>query len=370
MEVHRSYCPTGKYLLKVIFNKGILVLVAQKDIEMMKLNENNCLDLPVFFTIEGLRKSIGVKKKYFYKVLYCRDTQYKILEIPKRNGVDVRELNAPVLPLKSIQRWILENILYKIPVEECVNGFVPGKSIVSNAYPHLKSKYIVKMDIVDFFPSIQFGVIKKYFYEIGYSNKIANALASLCTFDYHLPQGAPTSPYLANLICFEMDRRIKKLCLKHNLKYTRYADDITISGDSKVFWIKDVVEKIVNSYNFEINREKTVLLKPGDRKRVTGIIVNEKLSVPKNMVRELRKNIYFIQRYGINSHLDRIQFKGLHQEYISKLYGIVSFIKMVDLEKGLFFKSLLDDIFNSKSIDINSNIDFELGEIDWEIFDD
>ena len=337
---------------------------------MIKLNENNCLGLPVFFTIEGLRKNIGVKKKYFYKVLYCRERQYKKLEIHKRNGGDVRKLNAPVLPLKSIQRWILENILYNIPIEKCVNGFVPGKSIVTNAYPHLKSKYIVKMDIVDFFPSIQFGVIKKFFYEIGYSNSIANALASLCTFEYHLPQGAPTSPYLANLICFEMDRRIKKLCSKYNLKYTRYADDITISGDSKVFWIKDVVEKIVNNYHFEINREKTVLLKPGDRKRVTGIIVNEKLSVPKNMVRELRKNIFFIQKYGLESHLDRIQFKGLNQEYIAKLYGIVSFIKMVDLEKGMFFKSLLDDIFNPMSIEINGDMDFELGEIDWEIFDD
>ena len=130
---------------------------------MIKLNENNCLGLPVFFTIEGLRKNIGVKKKYFYKVLYCRERQYKKLEIPKRNGGDVRKLNAPVLPLKSIQRWILENILYNIPIEKCVNGFVPGKSIVTNAYPHLKSKSIVKMDIVDFFPSIQFGVIKKFF---------------------------------------------------------------------------------------------------------------------------------------------------------------------------------------------------------------
>ena len=137
-----------------------------------------------------------------------------------------------------------------------------------------------------------------------------------------------------------------------------------------MFWIKDVVEKIVNNYHFEINREKTVLLKPGDRKRVTGIIVNEKLSVPKNMVRELRKNIFFIQKYGLESHLDRIQFKGLNQEYIAKLYGIVSFIKMVDLEKGMFFKSLLDDIFNPMSIEINGDMDFELGEIDWEIFDD
>lgn len=244
---------------------------------MVKLNENNCLGLPVFLTLECLRQNLNVKKKYFYKALYCSDRLYKSIEVPKRNGRGVRQINAPVLPLKSIQRWILENILYKIPTDNCVNGFVPEKSIVSNASPHLNSKYIVKMDIVDFFPSIKFGVIKKYFSKLGYSKGIANALASLCIFENHLPQGAPTSPYLANLVCADMDNRIKKLCLKYNLKYTRYADDITISGNNNVFWVKNVVEKILNSYRFEINRDKTVLLKPGDRKRVTGIIVNEKI---------------------------------------------------------------------------------------------
>lgn len=337
---------------------------------MVKLNENSCLGLPVFLTLEGLRQNLNVKKKYFYKALYCSDRLYKSIEVPKRNGRGVRQINAPVLPLKSMQRWILENILYKIPTDNCVNGFVPEKSIVSNASPHLNSKYIVKMDIVDFFPSIKFGVIKKYFSKLGYSKDIANALASLCIFENHLPQGAPTSPYLANLVCADMDNRIKKLCLKYNLKYTRYADDITISGNNNVFWVKNVVEKILNSYRFEINRSKTVLLKPGDRKRVTGIIVNEKLSVPKDVIRELRKNIYYIKKYGLHSHLERINFEGVELEYLSKLYGIVSFIKMVDLEKGKFFKSVLDTIFNQNSIDIDTGVDIELNDIEWKILDD
>lgn len=221
-----------------------------------------------------------------------------------------------------------------------------------------------------FFPSIKFGVIKKYFSKLGYSKDIANALASLCIFENHLPQGAPTSPYLANLVCADMDNRIKKLCLKYNLKYTRYADDITISGNNNVFWVKNVVEKILNSYRFEINRDKTVLLKPGDRKRVTGIIVNEKISVQKDVIRELRKNIYYIKKYGLHSHLERINFEGVELEYLSKLYGIVSFIKMVDLEKGKFFKSVLDTIFNQNSIDIDTGVDIELNDIEWKILDD
>ena len=308
----------------------------------IKMNYIFFRDLPVFLTLEGLRSNLNVNKKFFYKVLFKNNAQYKRIEIPKRNGTELRLLDVPSMPLKRIQRSILEKILYNIPVKSYVNGFVPGKSIVSNAAPHIRSKYILKMDIQDFFPSIHFGMVRNYFYKIGYPIVISNALASLCCYNKHLPQGAPSSPYLANLICGEMDQRIQCLCKKHNLSYTRYADDITISGSSNVFWIKNIVKKIVESYSFKINEKKTLFIKPGERKRVTGLIVNEKLSIQKGVIRELRKNIYYIKKFGLEEHLKHIEFKGTKTHYIEKLYGIVSFIKMVDLEKGLYYKLLLD----------------------------
>ncbi len=360
----QPHCPTGKGFYKVK-----LVLVTQKRFNMIKFDKIISLDIPVFLTLEALRKNIDIDKKYFYRTLFYRNSLYKSIQILKKNGSDYRQINAPILPLKRIQRWILENILYKIPIEDCAHGFVRGKSIITNAYPHVNSKYILKMDIVDFFPSIHFGLIKKFFYDLGYSNTIACALANLCTFNSQLPQGAPTSPYLANIICIEMDKRIQGLCKKNRLKYTRYADDITISGNSNVFWIKDIVEKIVNCYGFQINQNKTVVIKPGDRKKVTGIIVNEKLSVPKSIVRKLRQDIYYIKTFDLESHMERISFTGTKQQYISQLYGVASFIKMVDIDKGLYFISTLDSIFKPFSPSI-AEVDLELDDYFDNLFND
>lgn len=335
----------------------------------MKMNYNFLKDLPVFLTLEDLRNNINVEKKFFYKVLFNRKAQYKMIKIPKRNCEQMRILDVPSLPLKRVQRWILENILYTIPVKSYVHGFVPGRSIVTNAFPHLKAKYILKMDIKDYFPSIHFGIVKKFFCKIGYPLDIANALASICCYNSHLPQGAPTSPYLANLICEGMDIRIQGLCQKHNLIYTRYADDITISGSSNVFWIKNIIKKIVESYSFQINEEKTLVVKPGERKRVTGIIVNEKLSIPKGTIRELRKNIYYIKKFGIEDHLKRIDYDGVSIQYISRLYGIISFIKMIDLEKGLYYRVLLDSALSKKSTSEYNSSSISL-DIDWSTFDE
>ncbi|MCK1235663.1 retron St85 family RNA-directed DNA polymerase [Streptococcus uberis] len=303
---------------------------------MSQLEESKIFDVPVFCSLEELREKIGTKKTFFYKVLYSNDKLYKEITIPKRKGGN-RVLNVPTTALKVMQRWILDNILYQVQPDPSATGFIPTKSIVLNASVHLRKKYILKMDIKDFFPTIDFHKVRNLFIEIGYNLEVSTALANICIFQNQLPQGAPTSPYLANLVCRELDKRIYNLCRKYRLTYTRYADDITISGNSKIFWIKGIVEEIICSYQFTLNDEKTVFLKPGDRKRVTGIIVNEKLSVPRSVTRNLRKEIYFIKKYGLEEHLEKYNFKGSKERYISHLYGLASYIKMVELTKGIFF---------------------------------
>ena len=337
---------------------------------MNQIKKDVKIDIPDFNSLEDLRKKIGINKKYFYKILYSSDRFYKQITIPKRNGGE-RVLNVPDLALKGMQRWILENILYKVKSEPSATGFMPTKSIILNAIPHLRKKYILKMDIKDFFPSITFRKVRSIFLELGYNLKISNALANICTFQNQLPQGAPTSPYLANLICRQMDKRILGLCNIFKLSYTRYADDITISGNSKVYWIKHDVEKIVNSYQFSLNNEKTIFLNPGDRKRVTGIIVNEKLSVPRSITRKLRQEIFFIKKFGIDGHLKMIKFDGLREEYIAHLYGVASYIKMVELNKGIFFINQLNSILNnSDTTETEISFDLNIPPIEWTIFDD
>lgn len=337
---------------------------------MSQLEESEKLDIPVFCNLEELRKKIGINKKFFYKVLYSNDRLYKEITIPKRNSGS-RVLNVPNTALKGMQRWILDNILYKVQSEPSATGFIPMKSIVLNASVHLRKKYILKMDIKDFFPSIDFRKVRSLFFELGYNKDVATALANICVFRDQLPQGAPTSPYLANLVCRELDKRIYYLCRKYRLSYTRYADDITISGNSKIFRIKGTVEKIILSYQFSLNNEKTIFLKPGDRKRVTGIIVNEKLSVPRSITRNLRKEIYFIKKFGLEEHLDKNSFTGSKEQYIAHLYGIASYIKMVELTKGMFFINQLNSIFSrKKQSETERNFYIEFEPIEWTIFDE
>ena len=336
-----------------------------------KLN-STVLNVDSITSLEELRKKMGVNKKYFYKVLFSHDKFYREIEIPKRKSGKFRKLSVPSMALKNMQRWILDNILYEVDVNEKAMGFVPSRSIITNAYNHLAKKYILKLDIKDFFPSIGFGRVLSTFKKLNFPSEVSSALANICIYKNELPQGAPTSPYLANLVCRKMDSRIQGLCKKHGLNYTRYADDITISGDRRVFWVEKEVEKIINSYHFFLNKEKTVRLKPGDCKRVTGIVVNEKISVPKNLKRGLRQSIYYIEKKGLDDHLKRIQFKESSDQYIKYLYGVASFIRMVEIEKGIEFIEQLNTLFNQ-----NQEVEYQISEdellsfdhIDWSLLD-
>lgn len=331
-------------------------------------NEN----IPVFSSLEDLRKKMGISTAFFYKAIFASDFFYKEILIPKRKVGKFRTLKVPPVFLKNMQRWILDNILYFISCHRNATGFIPNKSIVDNALVHVRKKYILKMDIEDFFPSINFYLVREVFIKMHYSKVISNALASLCICEGQLPQGAPTSPYIANLVFIDIDIRISQLCLKHNLNYSRYADDITISGSSNIFWVRKVVEKILSEKKFKVNKDKTVIIKPGDKKQVTGLIVNDQLSVPKSTIRELRKNIYYIKEFGIDSHLNKIKYEYAKEKYIDSLYGTASFIKMISPEKGINFFNELNSIFrrgnqyNSEQIE-PSFIDFS--ETQWTVFE-
>ena len=175
-------------------------------------------DLPVIFDRQHLSLLLGLDEQYLNSVVYGADCHYRTFYIRKKSG-GVRELSAPHYTLKYVQDWIYQNILKNIKVNYCAHGFRPKKSILTNAKVHVNNRFLLKIDMKDFFPSIDINKVVNIFRSLGYSNHVSFYLASICCVNGHLPQGAPTSPSLANIICEKMDKRMKGLADKLGCKY-------------------------------------------------------------------------------------------------------------------------------------------------------
>ncbi|WP_223179026.1 retron St85 family RNA-directed DNA polymerase [Paenibacillus sp. B2(2019)] len=296
--------------------------------------------VPIIFDMQHLRRLLKLTESDFKRLYYARDLQYRTIEIPKNNGSGTRTLSLPSIDLKYIQRWILDNILYNVHVHEYAIGFVTGKSTVLNASHHINQEYVLKMDIKDFFPTISGGRVYGLFKCLGYSSSVALTLTNFCIYQNSLPQGAPTSPYISNLVCRKLDQRLELLSRKRKLKYTRYADDMTISGGRKIKKTIPYVKQIIEEEGFRCNESKTKLIYKSNRQQITGIVVNEKLSIPKSMFKSLRQEIYYMKKFGVSSHLDK---KGLkHKSHVKEHYfGLANYIMKVDREKG---KQILNDL--------------------------
>ncbi len=255
-----------------------------------------------------------------------------------------REITAPSRKLKLRQRWILDEILEKEPVGACCHGFVKGRSIVTNAGEHIGKKQILVMDIKDFFPSIKELQILKIFRDMGYSASAAARLADICCYEGELPQGAPTSPYLANLRCRELDSRLEEIALQYGLTYTRYADDMTFSGDRELDFLTLLVERELVQYGFASNCVKTRIYRENDRKIVTGLLVKEDgLRIPKQFKRKLKQEIYYCKRFGVSTHLQNTG-GAAYVNFREYLYGKAYYIKMVEPREGEMYLRQLDSI--------------------------
>lgn len=230
--------------------------------------------------------------------------------------------------LKIIQRWILDNILNNIPVSPYAKGFVKDRSIKDSARFHRKQPKVLSLDISDFFGSINTPKVNNLFFECGYSKRLCYFLTRLCTHSGALPQGAPTSPAISNIIFHESDLKIARYCSERSIRYTRYADDMTFSGDFPVGDLIDFVKKTIKSNQLKLNEEKTRLMKQHERQEVTGIVVNKKLQAPRPLRRKLRQEVHYIERFGIEAHLARLN--ETRSNYINHLRGIANFILYIN----------------------------------------
>ena len=298
--------------------------------------------LPVIFDIKHFTLLIGINPIELTKMIFADHLFYKEQKVPKKSG-GVRQLFMPAIQLKYIQRWILDNILSNIIISEYATGFCKNKSIKTNAKSHLGKECVLNMDIKDFFPSIKYETIFKIFAYYGYTKEVSYILAKLCTYKGSLPQGSPASPYLSNIACLKLDKRLSKLAEAYNADYSRYADDITFSGNKNVKDCQSFITKIVNDENFEINEKKSRFAYKNQRQEVTGLIVNDgEIRVNKNYKRKVYQEIYYCTKFGVSSHMKKIKCdKAFYKEY---LYGKAFFINMIERNEGIKLFALLDKI--------------------------
>lgn len=323
-------------------DRGLDIDLSRKYIKYIKpLLGNN---VPIVFDFVHLAKLLGRKTDYLASVVNSSNSHYREFKIKKRNG-GFRDISVPYPALLEMQYWIYNNILLKIPIHSCSHGFARKKSIITNAKLHLKQEHLLKLDLTDFFPSISIARVIKVFKNLGYTTNVSYYLASICSLENALPQGAPTSPYLSNIITHDLDNRLIKFAKKLNLKYTRYADDLTFSGHDIPAKYIEYISAIISSEGFTVNNLKTRLYKEGGKRIVTGIsVADEKMKVPREYKRKVRKEIHFIQKYGLYSHITKSRIKIPY--YLESMIGKLNFWKSVEpdskyvLEKIQYLKEL------------------------------
>lgn len=316
--------------------------------------------LPVLSGHEDLEELLGLADEKALSALLRpgtkRGSAYVEFEVPKATG-GTRRIAAPRKPLRTAQRTILEKILAKVPVHDAAHGFVSGRSTVTNARAHLEASVVVKMDLVDFFPSIHYRRVVGLFESLGYPTEVAEPLAGLCTYRPTLddgsmvwpglvPQGAPTSPAVTNLICRRLDARLRALASKMGATYTRYADDLTFSfaeeperraesleakdgaheptkrsSLGRFFWW---VDQICQQEGFTENTKKRRVLRRSSRQLVTGIVVNEHLAIPRRERRRFRAILANVKKNGMEA-----EARG-NSDFEAYLHGYVAYVHMVD----------------------------------------
>lgn len=304
-------------------------------------------------------------------ILYHKKNNYKQFMIKKKNG-DFRLIYAPEKGLAILQKKLLPILEYFYRPKKSAHGFIKGKSIYTNAKKHIKKKYVVNIDLENYFGTVTFarvyGIFKSH--PFNFSHPAASVLSKLCTHNGFLPQGACTSPIIANLVSVSLDKQLTKLANKRNITYTRYADDITFSfNENRVndfitvdsdgaFQLSEIVTSIVINSGFTINHSKFRVQKNNVCQKVTGLVVNNKVNVDRNYIRVTRSMIH---RWRVDKLTAALLFSAKNG-YITKsnshaisifrnhIYGRLSFIKMIRGGDFSVYLKLMSQMSHNDSI--------------------
>jgi retron-type reverse transcriptase len=300
-------------------------------------------DVPELKTKKDLAKLLGVKPTILHSASRPGTgpgSGYVEFEIPKRTG-GKRRISAPRAPLKKIQRAILDQILAKLPTHPAAHGFIEDRSTVSNASPHVGAAVVLRIDIENFFPTVHYRRVFGFFSSM-YGEEISKLLAHLTThrpklddgtvvWPGALPQGAPTSPAIANLVCRRLDARLSALATKVSANYTRYADDLTFSFRDApprlgrfLWWVNAILQQ----EGFAENIKKRRIMRKGNRMAVTGLVVNEKVGIPRDERRKFKAILANCKRHGVES-----QARG-RENFSAWLRGYAAYVRMVHPKLG------------------------------------
>jgi RNA-directed DNA polymerase len=296
-------------------------------------------------TVDGLARNLGIRVDNLKAVAFHAEqrTLYAQFKIPKKNRRrrgEYRTVYKPVQRLallqKNISTWLGEHIQF----EPYVQGFVQRRSTISNATIHLGAKVLLHADIKDFFDSITVAQIREALSLVGCTDVIADIVARSCSLEGHLVQGSSASPLLANLVCRNLDTDLNTLAVSSNCRYSRYADDLTFSGD--VVPAPAAIGRAVEKYGFRIRDERCRTHRRGRGQYVTGLsIADEKQPrIPRGLKARLRAELHFASKYGLADHLERIGSDEDPSNALGRISGWMSYVRSV--ERPTFNKLNLD----------------------------
>lgn len=280
---------------------------------------------------EEFARLFGLTYRQLSGIIYASGQKYFSFSIPKASG-GKRRIKAPNKQLKNLQRklnYVLQSVYEP---KAATHGFVPGRSTVTNARAHAGAELVLNLDLENFFPSINFGRVRGMLMSVPYElpAEVATVVAQTCSQEDDLPQGAPTSPTVANMICAKLDSELTYLAKDCRAIYTRYADDITFSTTRRQMsdeLVKKAQEKtaspmevelgneltdIIRDNGFSVNQDKVRLQRSNMRQEVTGLVVNEFVNVPRELVRQVRAMLHAWRKFGLEK---------AHDHHVRKYYG-------------------------------------------------
>ncbi len=279
----------------------------------------------VYKELASIERDLGFPARTLYGLSNNLEKHYHNVLIPKRDG-SKRKLSVPDLILKRVQKSIADNILSQYPVSSYAKAYKIGSNVQRNAQPHVGKKKILKLDIEGFFDHILYSQVKNIvFCEEKFAEPIRVLLTMLCYYKESLPQGAPTSPAITNIIMYDFDEAVGAFCGEKKIAYTRYCDDMTFSGDFDEGEVIAFVKGELGKLGLFLKNRKTVVIPATKRQTVTGIVVNEKLNITKEYKKKIRQEMHYIQKYGLEEHMNRCGVSDSEQ-YVMSLRGRIAFV--------------------------------------------
>ena len=283
----------------------------------------------VYREVSTLARDLKIDARTLYAVSNSLPSHYHTVKIPKKNGGE-RQLAVPDEILKRIQRSIYRNLLAYMPVSHYATAYRCGSGAVRNAARHTGQREVLRLDIRHFFDSVRYTAVKEtVFPPEVFSEPLRILLTMLCYYRDGLPQGAPTSPAIVNILLRDFDEGLGAWCRERGVTYSRYCDDLVFSGQH-LDGVREKAEEELAALGFFLHAGKTRLCRDGRRQTVTGLVVNRGVRVPAEERRAVRQTVYYGQRFGVEDHLRRTGGEMTPRAYLDHLLGRVGYILQAD----------------------------------------